>query len=90
MKKINVNICGFSGTDILKIVIGAIGIGISSSLVMDPFNKKINSAVVHNVVDNLHDHDMLYTNDVSVLNNDMGIYDAKKFLTDSGYDVSKK
>ena len=90
MKKININICGFNGTDILKIVLGTIGVAVSAGIATDPFNQKINSAVVHNVVDTLHDHDMLYTNDVSTLNNDMNIYDAKKFLTDSGYDVSKK
>lgn len=90
MKKININICGFNGTDILKIVLGTIGVAISANVIADPFNKKISSAVVHNVVDNLHDHDMLYTNDIKALNNDMDIYDAKKFLTDSGYDVSKK
>lgn len=90
MKKININICGFNGTDILKIVLGTLGVGISMTIALDPFNQKVNSAVIHNVVDNLHDHDMLYTNDIKSLNNDMNIYDAKKFLTASGYNVSEK
>lgn len=90
MKKININICGFNGTDILKIVLGTLGVAVSMGIATDPFNKKADSAVVHNVVDNLHDHGMLYTNDVKVLNNDMAIYNAKKFLTDSGYNVSEK
>lgn len=90
MKKININICGFNGTDILKIVLGTIGVGISMNIALDPFNKKADSAVIHNVVDNLHGHGMLYTNDIKALNNDMDIYDAKKFLTASGYTVSEK